>query len=107
MIINILTQDGLRPYPLGVTKVTYCSMTYTDGTNTRFGVYQCKLYVRRTGKPFVNLAKANRIGTVEWTKGAHWFDYIGEAAKYATPEYPAFDFGHTENIIKEQNETRI
>lgn len=98
-VLMVQTEEGLRPYPLGIRKVTFAAMKFGGGTTTTYGIYHAKLYVRRSCKPFVDLRHAQNVAYVEHTGSTYNFDHFAAARAYATPEYPAFDFDHTKNLF--------
>ena len=72
-------------------KITIATMIYTDGTETLYGVYHCKLRGRKKQYVDFNDGYTRQVGTVRKT-GPGWPDYLAMARQFETPEHPAFSW---------------
>lgn len=72
--------------------VTVATMNYTDGTVSRYGVYHATLYRAHlpTERQFIDLHRAEQIGSITHRRDAGPFDYFAAALRFQSPGYPAF-----------------
>jgi len=80
--------------------VTYISMIGTNGFETDFGVYRCRV-IRLDGRHCIDFTERTyeHIATIHCGRGdVHDFNHYEAARRFATAEWPAFDFGRRENV---------
>lgn len=72
-------------------KVTLAVMVMCGaGVPTTYGAFQGQVKTARNGERYFDGHRARMVGTVELERRATPADYYQIAARYATPDYPAF-----------------
>lgn len=79
--------------------VTYISMIGTKKGETAFGVYRC-LVIRLDGRHCIDFTERahEHIATIYCGRDEHEFNHYEAARRFATAEWPAFDFGRCEDM---------
>lgn len=72
-------------------KVTLAIMVMCGaGIPTVYGVFQGQVRKDRSGQEYFTFRTARQVGTVQFEGRATAADYYQMAARYETPDYPAF-----------------